>query len=96
MTPVAPRPTRRKRPPLNRRVRFVTTIGCPARRRWLKPYVVRIFKVERGILWVDLDRWATAHIGPAQLSTSQTSGEAHSEAGLMACSSMKGTINGQT
>jgi hypothetical protein len=47
MTPVAPRPTRRKRGLLDHRVRFVTTIGCSARRRWLKPYVVRIFKVER-------------------------------------------------
>ena len=77
--------------------------GFPCSRQWLAKLAVvgggPVFrKAGRYPIYhpADLDRWATARIGPAQRSTSQTSGEAHSEAGLMACSPMKATVNGQT
>ena len=78
------------------------TYGFPCSRQWLAKLAVigggPVFrKAGRYPIYhpADLDRWATARIGPAQCSTSQTSGEAHSEASLIACSSMKGTIDGQ-
>jgi hypothetical protein len=62
--------------------------GFPCSRQWLAKLAVvgggPVFrKAGRYPIYdpADLDRWATARIGPAQRSTSQTSGEAHSEAG---------------
>jgi hypothetical protein len=62
--------------------------GFPCSRQWLAKLAVvgggPVFrKAGRYPIYhpADLDRWAQARIGPPQRSTSQTSGEAHAEAG---------------
>jgi hypothetical protein len=62
--------------------------GFPCSRQWLAKLAVvgggPVFrKAGRYPIYhpADLDRWAQARVGPAKRSTSQTSGEAHSEAG---------------
>ena len=37
----------RRSPVRNNRVRYLRTLGCPARRRWLRPFTVRVFAVVR-------------------------------------------------
>jgi hypothetical protein len=61
--------------------------GFPCSRQWLAKLAVigggPVFrKAGRYPIYhpADLDRWAQARIGPAQCSTSHTSGEAHSKA----------------